>query len=98
MRESGELSSLPFRVSRQGRTPEVYLPHRREYELRHSLLFLIISLNANVASEDEKDVHISNKDKCSSQLFTDYYKSEYGCAPSEELLGLFLSLTETEEE
>ncbi len=58
----------------------------------------IISLKANVASEDEKDVHISNKDKCSSQLFTDYYKSEYGCAPSEELLGLFLSLTETEEE
>ena len=56
----------------------------------------LVSLKANVAMVENSELRVSNKDKSSSQLFNEYYKSKYDCLPSEELLSLFLSLTEEE--
>ncbi len=56
----------------------------------------LVSLKANVAFQDSTEIRVSNKEKSSSQLFSDYYSSKFSCAPSEELLSLFLSLTEEE--
>ncbi len=56
----------------------------------------LISLRADVAAGEDGAAVISNKDKSSSQLFTDYYKLRYGADAPAELLELFLSLTEEE--
>lgn len=56
----------------------------------------LISLKANVALSANDELRVSNKHKSSSQLFTDYYSSKFNCPPPEELLTLFLSLTEEE--
>lgn len=56
----------------------------------------LVSLKANVALTENTDIRVSNKNKSSSQLFTEFYKTKYDCPPSEELLSLFLSLTEEE--
>lgn len=56
----------------------------------------LVSLKANVAFEETGEQRVSNKEKSSSQLFSDYYKSKFDCPPSDELLALFLSLTEEE--
>ena len=56
----------------------------------------LVSLKANVAMPDGTALRSSNKDKSSSQLFTDYYKFRYDAVPPKELLELFLSLTEEE--
>lgn len=56
----------------------------------------LVSLKANVALAESEVGRISNKDKSSSQLFTEFYKTKFDCPPAEELLSLFLSLTEEE--
>ncbi len=56
----------------------------------------LISLKANIALAESSELRVSNKDKSSSQIFTEFYKTKYDCPPSEELLSLFLSLTEEE--
>ncbi len=56
----------------------------------------LVSLKANVALLESEVKRVSNKDKSSSQLFTEFYASKYDCPPPEELLSLFLSLTEEE--
>lgn len=56
----------------------------------------LVSLKANVALTEGINLRTSNKDKSSSQLFTEYYKTKYDTEPSKELLELFLSLTEEE--
>lgn len=56
----------------------------------------LISLKTNVKSPDCADNKISNKNKSSSELFSDYYKSRYDAEIPKELLALFLSLTEEE--
>ncbi len=56
----------------------------------------LISLKTNVKSPDCVDNKISNKNKSSSELFSDYYKSRYDAEIPKELLALFLSLTEEE--
>lgn len=56
----------------------------------------LVSMKTNVAFSDNAVKSVSNKDKSSSQLFTDFYKLRYDSAPPEELLSLFLSLTEEE--
>ncbi|MDE6597020.1 MAG: exonuclease subunit SbcD [Clostridia bacterium] len=56
----------------------------------------LVSLKANVARMQNEVGKISNKEKSSSQLFTEFYKLKYDNAPPEELLALFLSLTEEE--
>lgn len=56
----------------------------------------LVSLKAEVRSAEDGAVRISNKNKSSSQLFSDYYKSRYGADVSGELLALFLELTEEE--
>lgn len=56
----------------------------------------LISLKTNVKSTDCADNKISNKNKSSSELFSDYYKSRYDAEIPKELLALFLSLTEEE--
>ncbi|MDE6441547.1 MAG: exonuclease subunit SbcD [Clostridia bacterium] len=56
----------------------------------------LVSLKANVALADGANLRVSNKDKSSSQLFTEYYKTKFDCEPSKELLELFLSLAEEE--
>lgn len=56
----------------------------------------LISLKANVALAESFELRVSNKDKSSSQIFTEFYKTKYDCPPPEELLSLFLSLTEEE--
>jgi exonuclease SbcD len=55
----------------------------------------LISLRANIQTT-ENVAHVSNKNKPSSQLFKEFYKSRYTGEPTEELLNLFLSLTEEE--
>ena len=55
----------------------------------------LVSLKTAVRTV-EADYAVSNKNKSSSQLFSDYYKLRYGCDVPEELLALFLSLTEEE--
>jgi exonuclease SbcD len=56
----------------------------------------IVSLRANVESDDQNFARVSNKNKPSSQLFKEFYMSRYASEPSDELLNLFLSLTEEE--
>ena len=56
----------------------------------------LISLKTNVKSPDCADNKISHKNKSSSELFSDYYKSRYDAEIPKELLALFLSLTEEE--
>ncbi len=56
----------------------------------------LVSLKADVAAPDADFSRVSNKDKSSSQLFSEFYRSRYDCDPSAELLALFLSLTEEE--
>lgn len=56
----------------------------------------LLSLRADVQRADADYATVSNRDKSSSQLFTDYYKLRYGADVPEELLALFLSMTEEE--
>ncbi|MBD5583526.1 MAG: exonuclease subunit SbcD [Clostridia bacterium] len=56
----------------------------------------LLSLKAEVQNAEVNYEKFSNKNKSSSQLFTDYYKLRYGTEVPEELLALFLSLTEEE--
>lgn len=56
----------------------------------------LISLRAEVQSVENTFETVSNKNKSSSQLFSDYYKLRYGAEVPKELLSLFLSLTEEE--
>ena len=56
----------------------------------------LISLKFEVQSIENTFEVISNKNKSSSQLFSDYYKLRYGADVPKELLELFLSLTEEE--
>jgi hypothetical protein len=56
----------------------------------------LVSLRANVESDDQNFARVSNKNKPSSQLFKEFYMSRYASEPSDELLNLFLSLTEEE--
>ena len=55
----------------------------------------LAALKADVAF-NRSEVKVSNKNKSSSQLFTEFYKSRYDSQPSDDLLSLFLSLTEEE--
>lgn len=56
----------------------------------------LVSLKANVQREGNGFSGVSNKDKSPSQIFTEYYKTRYDGEPSDDLLALFLSLTEEE--
>lgn len=56
----------------------------------------LVSLKVVIEGKDNTEERISNRNKSSSQLFSDYYKSRYGAEVPEDLLGLFLSLTEEE--
>lgn len=56
----------------------------------------LVSLKTNVALSENDFKRVSNKNKSSSQLFSEFYKSKFDCPPPEELLSLFLSLTEEE--
>ncbi|MCD8371718.1 MAG: exonuclease subunit SbcD [Clostridia bacterium] len=56
----------------------------------------LVSLKMSVLENADMAYGVSNAEKSASQLFTEYYESQYGEKPSEELLGLFLSLTEEE--
>lgn len=56
----------------------------------------LIALKTNVDNVDAGENRQSNKNKSSSELFTDYYKSRYNTEPDEQLKALFLSLTEAE--
>ena len=56
----------------------------------------LVSLKAEVQSVENTFEVITNKNKSSSQLFSDYYKLRYGTEVPKELLALFLSLTEEE--
>lgn len=66
-----------------------------ENALLHSQENLVF-LKAEVHSEEAEFVRVSNKNKSSSQLFSEFYKSRYNGEASSELLSLFLSLTEEE--
>lgn len=56
----------------------------------------LVSLRTDVKNAEISGNKISNKNKSSSELFSDYYKSRYDAEVSKELLALFLSLTEEE--
>ena len=56
----------------------------------------LVSLKVEVLGAGTKNITVSNKDKSSSELFSDYYKLRYGAEVPSELLTLFLSLTEEE--
>lgn len=56
----------------------------------------LVSLKADVRRDEAAFAGASNKNKSSSQLFTEFYKSRFDCNPPEDLLSLFLSLTEEE--
>lgn len=56
----------------------------------------LVSLKADVQHSGAAFAGVSNKNKSSSQLFTEFYKSKFDCDPPEDLLSLFLSLTEEE--
>ena len=49
-----------------------------------------------MGGEITANVVVSNKNKTSSQIFSDYYKLRYDKEVPKELLSLFLSLTEEE--
>ena len=61
----------------------------REYENLVSLLMVVRGTNDGMPV-------VSNASKSSSQLFTEYYKLRYGSDAPQEMLELFLSLTEEE--
>lgn len=56
----------------------------------------LVSLKTEVGGEITANVVVSNKNKTSSQIFSDYYKLRYDKEVPKELLSLFLSLTEEE--
>ena len=56
----------------------------------------LISLKTNIDNPAYSYGGVSNKNKSSSELFCDYYKTKFNAAPSADLLELFLSLTEEE--
>lgn len=57
----------------------------------------LVLLKAEMLGQDtENKDYVSNKNKSASQLFKDFYKLKYGADAPEELLTLFLSLTEEE--
>lgn len=56
----------------------------------------LISLKAEINGIYTQEKTVSNKNKNSSQIFSDYYKLRYGTEVPSELLALFLSLTEEE--
>lgn len=56
----------------------------------------LVSLKAEVSGAVAANTVISNKNKSSSQIFSDYYKLRYDKEVPKELLSLFLSLTEEE--
>lgn len=56
----------------------------------------LLSLKTNVKNSEAFAEKVSNKNKSSSQLFSDYYKSRYDAEVPRDLLSLFLSLTEEE--
>lgn len=56
----------------------------------------LVSLKTEVGGEITSNVVVSNKNKTSSQIFSDYYKLRYDKEVPKELLSLFLSLTEEE--
>lgn len=55
----------------------------------------LVSLKTEVHNI-QTEYKVSNKNKSSSQLFSDYYKLRYGSDAPADLLALFLSLTEEE--
>lgn len=56
----------------------------------------LVFLKVEVLGAGMEISKVSNKDKSSSELFSDYYKLRYGAEVPSELLTLFLSLTEEE--
>ncbi len=56
----------------------------------------LVSLKAEVQGEVAANTVVSNKNKSSSQIFSDYYKLRYDKEVPQDLLSLFLSLTEEE--
>ena len=56
----------------------------------------LYSLKMAVESELSAGNAVENSGKSSSQLFSEYYSSRYNCDVPEDLLALFLSLTEEE--
>ena len=56
----------------------------------------LISLKTDVALSVTGDETVSRRDKSSSELFCEYYELKYGTKPKDELLELFLTLTEEE--
>ncbi len=55
----------------------------------------LVSLKVETSDRPQKE-RISNREKSSSELFSEYYFSRYGSEIPDELLTLFLSLTEEE--
>lgn len=62
------------------------------HECENLILLKAEFANARIGDENK----VSNKNKTSSQLFTEYYALRYGDTAPDELLALFLSLTEHE--
>lgn len=56
----------------------------------------LVSVKVELFSQNFEETRVSHKNKSSSQLFTDFYKSRYNDDVPDELLRLFLSLTEEE--
>jgi len=56
----------------------------------------LVSLKTEVENSNLTEETQSKKDKTASQLFEDFYFSRFGTQPSDELLKLFLELTEDE--
>ena len=56
----------------------------------------LVSLKADVRGDVAANTVVSNKNKSSSQIFSDYYKLRYEREVPKDLLSLFLSLTEEE--
>ncbi len=56
----------------------------------------LVSLKADVKGDVAANTVVSNKNKSSSQIFSDYYKLRYEREVPKDLLSLFLSLTEEE--
>lgn len=56
----------------------------------------LVSLKADVRGAEVTAEKVSNKNKSASQLFGEFYKSRFDAEVPEDLLSLFLSLTEEE--
>lgn len=56
----------------------------------------LVALRAEIPTVMPNRIDVSNKNKSSSQLFSDYYKARFNCDVPSELLSLFLCLTEEE--